>query len=196
MDGAPYNKEQVQIDAEKVIAEVERLQKYMQKFKKTFSALFYENINNDDSVQTDEKCSDRSIIHTNTNTIYNIPDGSNLHQIDKMEKTNKNDKYVENVKILTTKYFHTLSSFEYNRLFENQTLKEAANVYGKLISLGYSDKLIEQAVQDARNDAFWTVQFRSLRKLVRKNKDGVLYIDVFLALKQHKHKLTIPKIIR
>lgn len=196
MDGAPYNREQLRIEAEKVIAEVERLQKYVQKFKKSFSALFYENDENVDTVQTDSKSANRSIIHTNTNTIYNIPNGANLHQIERTGKIAKNDKYVENAKMLITKYFHTLSSFEYNRLLEKQALLDAAHVYGKLISLGYTDKLIEQAVQDARNDAFWTMQFRSLRKLVRKNKDGVLYVDVFLALKQHKHKLTVPKIIR
>lgn len=196
MDGAPYNREQMQIDAEKVLAEIERLQKYVNKFKKTFSDLFYNNAGNDENEQTMQKDADSSLIY---NTIYNTnkrDDGANLNQITKKKKRAESEKYVETAKMLINKYFHTLSSFERERLMESQALKEASDAYAKLISLGYSHKLIEQAIQDARNDTFWSQQFRSLRKLTRKNKDGVLYVDIFLALKQNKHKLTVPKIIR
>lgn len=199
MYGEPYHKEVVQVEAEKVIAEIEKLQKYLNKFKKTFLIPFY---NNDKNAQTDEICPDNTLISTNTNTIYNIHDGSNLDQNEQTAKTSKNNKtdnfiqYEENIKYLYKKYFSHLSKLEIDRQISSDNMQHSLVAYDKLIRSGYTKQLIEQAVQDALNDSFWRLQFRSFRKLIRKNKDGVQYIDVFLALNRKQHKLPIPKIIR
>ena len=199
MYGEPYHKEVVQVEAEKVIAEIEKLQKYLNKFKKTFLIPFY---NNDKNAQTDEICPDNTLISTNTNTIYKIHDGSNLDQNEQTAKTIKNNKtddfvqYEEKIKYLYKKYFLHLSKLEIDRQILSDNMQHSLVAYDKLIRAGYTNQLIEQAVQDALNDSFWRLQFRSFRKLIRKNKDGVQYIDVFLALNRKQHKLSIPKIIR
>lgn len=199
MNGMQYDKQTVQFEAEKVIAEIERLQKYLNKFKKAFLSPFYEN---DKNVQTDENCPDNILIHTNTSSIYKIHDGSNLHQneqtvkIEKSSKTYKNEEYRQKIEKLYKQYFLHLSDIEIARQVANDNMQHSLAIYDKLIRSGYTHQLIEQAVRDATNDAFWRLQFRSFRKLTRKNKDGVQYIDVFLALNRKQHKLSVPKIIR
>lgn len=199
MNGMQYDKQTVQFEAEKVIAEIERLQKYLNKFKKAFLSPFYEN---DQNVQTDENCPDNILIHTNTNSIYKIHDGSDLDQnkqtakIEKISKIDNSAEYEENIKNLYKKHFMHLSEFEIERQISRENMQHSLATYDKLIRTGYTKELIEQAVQDAMNDAFWRLQFRSFRKLTRKNKDGVQYIDVFLALNRKQHKLSVPKIIR
>lgn len=202
MNGIQYDKETIQFEAEKVIAEIERLQKYLNKFKKTFLLPFYENNENAKNNQTGENCPVNTLINTNTNTIYKIHDGSNLHQneqtakIAKISKIENHTEYEEIIKNLYKRYFGHLSEFEISRQSSKEDMHHALQTYDKLIRAGYTKQLIEQAVQDATNDAFWRQQFRSFRKLTRKNKDGVQYIDVFLALKSKQHKLSVPKIIR
>jgi hypothetical protein len=78
---------------------------------------------------------------------------------------------------------------ELERMKSSNALKQSAGVMAKLLQAGYTNEHILQAVTDAANDQFWRKQFRSLLKLTRKNKDGVMYVDVFLALNQNNHKL-------
>jgi hypothetical protein len=44
----------------------------------------------------------------------------------------------------------------------------------------YTPQNIEKAVKWGRGDPFWSGQFLSPNKLAKKNKDGVLYMDLFL----------------
>lgn len=90
-----------------------------------------------------------------------------------------------------------LSGIELKRVQSAAGLRNAANEVAKLLKTGYTEAQIVQAVTDATNEPFWRKQFRSMLKLTRKNKDGVPYIDVFLALNQKNHKLPSnrPKII-
>jgi hypothetical protein len=82
-----------------------------------------------------------------------------------------------------------LNPMELERMNSSNAMKQNAGVMAKLLQAGYTNEHILQAVTDAANDPFWRKQFRSLLKLTRKNKDGVMYIDVFLALNQTNHKL-------
>jgi len=82
-----------------------------------------------------------------------------------------------------------LNPMELERMNSSNALKQSAGVMAKLLQAGYTNEHILQAVTDAANDPFWRKQFRSLLKLTRKNKDGVMYVDVFLALNQTNHKL-------
>jgi hypothetical protein len=53
--------------------------------------------------------------------------------------------------------------------------------YDKLIRIDKKEKKqITDAVTWAREDEFWTKNFLSPLKLRQKNKDGIMYIDVFL----------------
>ena len=81
-----------------------------------------------------------------------------------------------------------LNPMELERMNSSNALKQNAGVMAKLLQAGYTNEHILQAVTDAANDPFWRKQFRSLLKLTRKNKDSVMYVDVFLALNQTNHK--------
>jgi hypothetical protein len=54
-------------------------------------------------------------------------------------------------------------------------------IFVELIQLNYSIDDIKTAIAWARGDPFWTTNFLSPGKLIKKNKDGVRYIDTFLA---------------
>lgn len=90
-----------------------------------------------------------------------------------------------------------VSEIEAQRLQSAPGFKSAVIEVQKLMKTGYSEREIVQAVKDAANEPFWRKNFRSMLKLSRKNKDGVMYIDLFLALNQKNHKLPTnrPKII-
>ena len=58
--------------------------------------------------------------------------------------------------------------------------KDWSNVYCKLRSLGKTKDDIKSSVTYARTDSFWQSNFLSPSKLIKKNKDGIMYIDVFM----------------
>ncbi len=132
---------------------------------------------------------------------YNIPEKQNCENREnrkKLEKLNNEQKcdfrkkVEKHIKLIK----QNLSVMEAERIESETSVNSAIVTYAKLLEMGYTETLIYQAIQDASNDSFWSKQFRSYPKLLRKNKDGVFYIDVFLALKQRQHKLSIPRIIR
>ena len=51
---------------------------------------------------------------------------------------------------------------------------------------GYDLREVYQVAQDLRNDDFWKVNFLSLLKLRNRDKNGILYVDRFMAMKQSK----------
>jgi hypothetical protein len=58
-----------------------------------------------------------------------------------------------------------------------------AKTYDELTKIDNRDpKEIREVCQWARTDNFWKAQFQSPTKLRKRNKDGVFYYDVFLAL--------------
>lgn len=65
--------------------------------------------------------------------------------------------------------------------FTDGDLRNWGNLYDALLRKKYSKGDVVAACEWAVADDFWKVQFLSPMKLNRKNKDGVLYIDFFLA---------------
>lgn len=96
---------------------------------------------------------------------------------------------LETVQKLIALIARNCSELEAARLQSKTSMRQAQAMYLKLLKQGYTKQHIFQAVTDATSDDFWSRQFRSLLKLGRKDKDGVLYIDKFLALRQKSHKL-------
>jgi len=121
--------------------------------------------------------------HDNTNKVTTIkqPLNSQRTTIEQPLNTNKNDKNENNKKI-------------YSQEIESLYLK-LKPLFPDLINTNYdkwkdtlrllidNDKKqsdeIEKVVKWARNDQFWSKQFLSLVKLRNKNKDGIMYYDVF-----------------
>jgi hypothetical protein len=60
--------------------------------------------------------------------------------------------------------------------------EKSLDIFDKLMRIdGYTKDQIMQAIKFGRGDPFWSSNFLSPQKLRNKNKDGVKYIDVFLA---------------
>ena len=51
---------------------------------------------------------------------------------------------------------------------------------------GYDLREVYQVAKDLRKDDFWKVNFLSLLKLRNRDKNGILYVDRFMAMKQSK----------
>lgn len=117
----------------------------------------------------------------------------------KNQRNEEKQRFLQNqqkVEKLQKMLFPLISQIERNRLESDRGVLVACQTYDKLLKLGYSESMIHQAVFNATRDGFWSKQFRSLAKLLRKNKDDVLYIDIFLAIGQKNHKVAIPRIVR
>ena len=106
------------------------------------------------------------------------------------------EKFVPKIEKLNKMIYPHISELERKRTAEKSTMKKNCYIYSKLLKLGYTDSSIEQAVYNATRDNFWSKQFRTLSKLIRKNKDDIYYIDVFLAINRKSTKVNIPTIIR
>lgn len=95
---------------------------------------------------------------------------------DTEDNTPKEPVEIENTSAIelnewSKEYFH-------EKYINNKTL----DVFDKLIRIDkYSMDDIKSAISFARNDNFWTSNFLSPAKLRNKDKNGVKYIDVFLA---------------
>ena len=181
MDGMPQNRETYEELKNSVFYEIERLTHFAEKVQKLAKEL------NDIS---------RNIVY-----IYNknnIPEKSNEQNRTNLQNLTNEQKHEITTKIKKHQdlMFRNLSELERQRQLTPRAIQVALETYVKLTKLGYTDKLIDQAIHDACTDSFWSRQFRAYPKLLRKNKDGVYYIDVFLSINQHKHKLFIPKVIR
>ena len=59
-------------------------------------------------------------------------------------------------------------------------------IWHNLKRKGYSKDKVKEAVLFASNDEFWKQNFRSPGKLLKTDKQGVLYIDIFLTQKEMK----------
>lgn len=84
----------------------------------------------------------------------------------------------------------------FDEKYVNEKSLECFNV---LINKGYAISDIKKAILNGRNDDFWSKQFQSPLKLNKKDKCDVLFIDVFLKLKQtssvkDKEQVFVPKL--
>lgn len=173
--------------AEQVLHELEKIERFVRNAKKALSALY---------VQNEQNINPSTIILTSNNMSNNAKEKNENGQNKQSKKSEENKQYLHIVQNIYSSYFNNLPDIEYQRLTSAKSILDGADVYRQLLKQGYTKQNIEQAIYSARRDSFWSNQFRTMRKLLRKNKDGVLYMDVFLALNQSSHKLSVPKIIR
>lgn len=180
MDGMPQNRENYDLIKNSVFHEIERLSHFAQKVQKLANEL------NDIS---------RNILY---NTSINIPSKQNLSNREKLKNLDNEENRIiwQKVENQQKSILSNLSEIERNRMNKEKAQLIAVESYLKLSKLGYTDAMINQAIYNACSDSFWSKQFRSYAKLLRKNKDGIYYIDVFLSLNQKSHKISLPKIIR
>lgn len=81
---------------------------------------------------------------------------------------------------------HVLNLIEFCRPFfsEKYLNGESHKCFDELIRIdNYSTEQIQKAIENGKKDDFWRNQFLSPAKLRTKNKDGILYIDFFINLK-------------
>ena len=86
-----------------------------------------------------------------------------------------NEKLIENENVI--EIINSIKDLFDEKYLENNTTKV---MFDKLLKT-YSKDEILKATFWARNDEFWKPNFCSPLKLEKKNKEGVTYIDVFLA---------------
>ena len=86
-----------------------------------------------------------------------------------------NEKLIENENVI--EIINSIKDLFDEKYLENNTTKV---MFDKLLKT-YSKDEILKATFWARNDDFWKPNFCSPMKLEKKNKEGVTYIDVFLA---------------
>ena len=86
-----------------------------------------------------------------------------------------NEKLIENENVI--EIINSIKDLFDEKYLENNTTKV---MFDKLLKT-YSKDEILKATFWARNDDFWKTNFCSPLKLEKKNKEGVIYIDVFLA---------------
>ena len=86
-----------------------------------------------------------------------------------------NEKLIENENVI--EIINSIKDLFDEKYLENNTTKV---MFDKLLKT-YSKDEILKATFWARNDDFWKTNFCSPLKLEKKNKEGVTYIDVFLA---------------
>jgi len=181
MDGMPYEKENLEELAKKTEYEILKIAEFLQK------------------IEFLSKNASQSL-----RFIISILNKDNIPEIVTSQKSKK-DRKIQKEQILQNSQkvqklqeliFPHISEIERNRLKSERGIFVACETYDKLIQKGYDDRMIYQAVFNATRDEFWSRQFRSLAKLLRKNRDEVLYIDVFLGIGLKNHKVSIPKIVR
>ena len=86
-----------------------------------------------------------------------------------------NEKLIENENVI--EIINSIKDLFDEKYLENNTTKV---MFDKLLKTYSKDKILK-ATFWARNDEFWKPNFCSPLKLEKKNKEGVTYIDVFLA---------------
>lgn len=177
MDYIPVDREDIRQQLEDANYQIEKFLNYVEKLKKSLSSI--------------SSCEGLLSLITYKEE-YNKPSKSKLQKRTKEE----NLQFRNQVEKLSKLLLPNLSAVEQQRLMSDVGIYNACETYAKLLRMGYTDALIEQAVHNAVRDAFWAKQFRTLVKLLRKNRDDVFYIDVFLAMNMKSTKVSIPKIVR
>jgi hypothetical protein len=180
MDGIPYEKQNIEEIAKRQEYEIMKIIEFLKKI---------------------ENFSKNAVsILSNIVYIYNKNNAEILNcQNERKSQKSKKAQFLQNrqkVENLQKLIFPNLSQIEQKRQESEKAILVACEIYDKLIKKGYDERMIHQAVYSASRDQFWSKQFRSLAKLLRKNKDDIYYIDIFLSIDQKNHKISIPKIVR
>jgi hypothetical protein len=102
------------------------------------------------------------------------------------ENRNENDNInsIKNTLEISKKINEWAKGFFHEKYITENSL----DLFDKLIRIdGYKEDQIKSAVQWARCDDFWSTNFLSPLKLRNKDKNGVKYIDIFLAKTLNKN---------
>lgn len=83
------------------------------------------------------------------------------------------------------------------KYFDEKYINESSlECFDKLVRIdGYTIKQIKQAILNARSEDFWIKNFQSPLKLRQKDKSGVMYIDIFIALSAKINKSEIGQVV-
>lgn len=87
--------------------------------------------------------------------------------------------------------FYDINDPYVQSMMKNKSFKKNnIEAFDKLIKKGYSQETIQTVLRFIKQDDFWSKQIRSLSKLLKKNPDWVMYIDVMIdKIKQWKPKV-------
>lgn len=122
------------------------------------------------------------------NTVAVNPQQSNIHY-------NVQDNVQYNIQYKSNIPQNVLDAFpHFKNLFEDRYHPKSKHQEQKWIECldkiqridGYDLREVYQVAQELRNDDFWKVNFLSLLKLRNRDKNGILYVDRFMAMKQSK----------
>ena len=108
--------------------------------------------------------------NNNTNIIYN----NNNNNTDK----NKNDKIRAEIE-KNIKHFLALFPEKYQPKKKSELQSWIDCMYKLMTKENYKMRQIYNIIKTIRLDKFWSVNFLTLLKLRKKNKDGIKYIDFF-----------------
>jgi hypothetical protein len=102
---------------------------------------------------------------------------------EQQKNTNKKVKKVKKVKEYNPESF-LLQKYSESYFDKKYLNDKSQNCFDELIRLdNYTQQQIENAIKLARSDPFWQTNFLSPLKLRNKDKNGVKFIDRFLAIK-------------
>lgn len=109
----------------------------------------------------------------------NVLDAFNVKVVKNEDEGKKISPQAEDLQEFAKKYFA-------KKYLNNSTLQ----TFDRLIRIDKYDVLsVKKAIENAKNDAFWERNFISPNKLRLKNKEGVMYIDVFLSIRNQPQRL-------
>lgn len=135
-------------------------------------------INNYDTFQVLEQEKVTPIEQSSNSQVTADEQPSNTYKKDNKDKKDNNKIYQPELISLNEackKYFD-----------EKYIGKKSLECFDKLTRIdNYSIEQIKKAILNAKTDRFWANKFLSPVKLREKNKEEVLYIDLFLTLKQN-----------
>lgn len=202
MDGIPQNRENYEKVKNEVFCEIERFEYLCEKVQKLTNEM--KNIVRFISYSYSMYSKDNKPYDSEFEKI------DNCQNLDKCQKTSKPSKSeiptkkikvdnlenVEFVRKLNKMIEPQLHEIEKARLWNNRSYETSDQIIRTLKKQGYTEQVIQQAVYNATRDEFWCRQFRSIAKLSRKNRDGVMYVDIFIAINQKNTKISVPRVVR
>jgi hypothetical protein len=134
-------------------------------------------------------------INYNEVTTSEQPGNNRVTTGEQQANTNKKDNKVKKVKEINNipEISEIVNFCLAGNFFESKYMTvEAKKTISNLLTIDkYTVEQIKNSIKFAKTDQFWAANFLSLNKLRSKNKEGVKYIDVFLAKLNQPQKSVI-----
>ncbi len=131
----------------------------------------------------------------NNNKIDSSKEESNIHSL-KNEICIKNEEFAEiehpqapvaKEKLTVIEFYNWDDPYVISMMKNSNFEKNNIEAINKLLKKGYTRETIQTVCNFIKQDDFWSKQIRSLPKLLKKNPDWVMYIDVMIdKIKQRK----------